>query len=156
MNVTLRAAIYLGTDHDVNLRSAQNSSWKTTRQLFGHVEKLIGGQTETTGISLIASRDPRWISTSLLHSRAHQYSTAKDYVFSDSVLCLGKMGDRPIESGKEKIQWYSNENWFSELNQIDGTPMEFEWNIHPGFKTTDILEKIQKMMGDLQCLLADC
>ena len=50
-------------------------------------KKLISGRTETTGISLINFQDSRWVSTSLLHSRAYQYSTAKVYVFSDSVLC---------------------------------------------------------------------
>ena len=77
MNATLRTAIHLGNDHDVNLR--------TTGQLFGDREKLISGQTETTGINLIDSKDLRWILTSLLHSRAHQYGTANVYVFSDSV-----------------------------------------------------------------------
>ena len=56
---------------------------------------LISGQTETTGFNLIDSQDLRCISTSLLHSRAHQYAIAKVHVFSVSVLCLGRMGDDP-------------------------------------------------------------
>ena len=36
--------------------------------------KLISGQTETTGISLINFQDLRMVSTSLLHSRAYQHS----------------------------------------------------------------------------------
>ena len=106
------------------------------------MEKLISGQTETTGINLIDAKDLRWISTRLLRSRAHQYSTAKVYVFSDSVLCLGKMGDDPDKSWKNKMQWYSENNFFSELNRIDGTPMEFEWKILPGFTTADILKEM--------------
>ena len=47
MNAILRAGIHLGNDHDVNLRNVQNSSWRTTGQLFGNREKLISGQTET-------------------------------------------------------------------------------------------------------------
>ena len=133
MNTTLRAAVHLGNDHDTNLRFVQKCLWKTTGQLFKETEKLISGQTETTGISLIDSKDFRWISTSLLHNRAHQYATAKVYVFSDSVLCLGRMGDDPVGSWKNKIQWYSDTNYFSELNRIDGQPMEFEWKIFPGF-----------------------
>ena len=73
------------------------------------------------------------MSTSLLHSRAYQYSTAKVYVFSDSVLCLGKMGDDPVESWKRPTQWYSDSNYFKELNRIDGQLVEFEWKIFPGF-----------------------
>ena len=57
MNATLKAATHLGNDHDVNLRNGQNSSWRTAGQLFGDIEKLISGQTETTGINLIDSQD---------------------------------------------------------------------------------------------------
>ena len=87
----------------------------------------------------------------MLHSRAHQYATAKVYVFSDTVLCLGRMGDDPNQSWKNKIKWYSGTNFFSELNRIDEKPMEFEWKILPGFKTAAILKEIQKKMGELQC-----
>ena len=49
MNATLKAAIHLGNGHDVNLRNVKNYSWRSTGQLFGEVERLISGQTETTG-----------------------------------------------------------------------------------------------------------
>ena len=98
MNATLQTAVHLGSDHDVNLGHVKNSLWRSTGQLFGETEKLISGQTNTTGISLIDSKDLRWISTCLLHSRAYQFAKAKVYVFSDSVLCLGKMGHNLVES----------------------------------------------------------
>ena len=77
------------------------------------------------GISLINFQDLRWMLTSLLHSRGYQYSIAKVYVFSDTVLCRWKVGDNPVESWKNQIQWYSDKNYFSELFRIDGKPMEF-------------------------------
>ena len=100
MNTSLRAAVHLGKDYDTNMRFVKKYLWKTTGQLFRETEKLISGQTETTGISLINFTDLRWVSTSLLHSPAYQLATAKVYVFSDSVLCLGKMGDDPVQSCK--------------------------------------------------------
>ena len=45
--------------------------WRTTGHLFRETEKLMNDQTETTGISLIRFQDLRWVSTSLLHSRAY-------------------------------------------------------------------------------------
>ena len=113
--------------------------------------KAVSGQTETAGRSVIDFQDSRWMSTSLLHNRAYQYSTAKVYVFSDSVLCLGKMGNDPVESWKSKIQWYSDNNYSKDLNRINGKPMEFEWKIFPGLTTVGILNQIQQMMGELQC-----
>ena len=127
MNTTLRAAVHIGKDCGTNLRFTKNYLWKTTGQLFREAEKLISGQPETTGISLIKFPDLRWVSTSLLHSRAYQCATAKVYVLSDSVLCLGKMGNNPVESWKKQSQWYSDDDHFSELNRIDGQPMEIEW-----------------------------
>ena len=92
MNATLKAAVHLGNDHDVNLRHVKNSFWSSAGQLFGETEKVISGQTETTGIRTINSEDLRWISTTLLHSRAYQHANAKVYVFSDSVLFFWKNG----------------------------------------------------------------
>ena len=100
MNATLKAAIHLGNDHDLNLRNVKNFSWRTTGQLLGDVEKLISGQTETTCINLIDSKDLWWISTSLLHSRTHQYATANSFVFSDSVLRLETI---PISLGRTRF-----------------------------------------------------
>ena len=53
MNTTLRAAVHLGKDYDTSLRFVKNYLWKTTGQLFRETQKLISGQTETTGVSLI-------------------------------------------------------------------------------------------------------
>ena len=72
-------------------------------------------------------------------------------MFSPTVLCLVKMGDNPNQSWKNKIKWYSENDYFSELKRIDGQPMEFEWKIFPGFTTARILNGIQQMMGESQC-----
>ena len=60
MDTTLRAAVHLGKDSDTNLRFVKNYLWKSTGQLFRETEKLISGQTEITGISLINFQDLRW------------------------------------------------------------------------------------------------
>ena len=138
MNATLQA-VCLVQNYDANLRYVKNTLWKTAGQVVRETEKLVRAQTETSGISTIVFQYSRWMSTSLLHSRAYQYSTAKAYVFSDSVLCLGKMGDDSIKTWKSKIQWYSENNYFRELNRIDGQPMEFEWKIFPGLTSMRIL-----------------
>ena len=86
MNATLQAAVFLVQDSVANLRYVRHTLWKTAGQLFRETEKLVRAQAETSGISTFDFQDSRWMSTSLLHSRAYQYSTAKAYVFSDSVL----------------------------------------------------------------------
>ena len=71
------------------------------------------------------------MSTSLLNRRAQQDINAKAYVFSDSVLCVGKMGDDPIATWKSEKKWYSENNHSqrdeSNRRHADGVRVE---NIH--------------------------
>ena len=84
------------------------------------------------------------MSTSLLCEKAYQITNSKAHVFSDSVLCVGKVGDDPIATLKSKIRWYSENNHFKDMNRIDVMPTEFE----PGITTLGFLEKIQSPMTD--------
>ena len=69
------------------------------------------------------------MSTSLLCEKADQITNAKANVFSDSVLCVKKIGDGLIATWKSKIEWHSENNHFKDMNRIDGMPTEFEWKI---------------------------
>ena len=129
LNTTLQAAVHLGQDYEVNWRFVKNHLWNSVEQLFNETGRLIRDQTEIT---------------------AYQIANAKTYIFSDSVLCVGKMGDDPIATWKNKIWWYSEKNHFKELNRMDGMPTELEWKIFPGFTTLGLFEKIQDLMKDLQ------
>ena len=60
------------------------------------------------------------------------------------------MGNDPVESWKKQNQWYSDNDYFRELNRIDGHSVEFEWKIFPGF-TLGILDEIQNMMTEIKC-----
>ena len=75
--------------------------------------------------------------------------TAKVHVYSDAVLCLGKIHDpvEAIEPWKGQVATFRVENSFSELLGLDGEPIEFEWTIFPGFTALQILHKFQ---SDLQ------
>ena len=47
------------------------------------------------------------------------------------------MGDDPFATWKSKIQWYSENNDFKDMNRIDGMPTEFEWKIFPGITSLE-------------------
>ena len=89
-NATLRAAVHLGQDYEVNLRSVKKKLWNSVGQFFRETGKLISDSHEITGIRTIEFQDPTWMSTSLLCSKAYQITNTKTFVFSDSVLCVGK------------------------------------------------------------------
>ena len=120
-------------------------------QFVNETGKLISEQKEITGVNTIRFKDSTWMWTSLLCSRAYRITHAKANVFSDSVLCVGKMGDDPVATWKSKIKLYSENNHFKDMNRIDGIPTELEWKIFPGITRLGLLEKIQSLMRDPQC-----
>ena len=64
---------------------------------------------------------------------------------SDSVLCLGKMHDNrdAIFRWKGQVEEFKMSASYKELLVFDGEPIEFEWNILPGFSSLQLLQKIQ-------------
>ena len=103
LNTTLRAAVHLGQDYEANLRYAKNHLWNCVGQLFNENEKLISGQIEITGVSTVNFKELTWMAISLLCSRAYQITIAKTYVFSDSVLCVGKWEMILLQPGRAKL-----------------------------------------------------
>ena len=64
-----------------------------------------------------------------------QPSTAKVYVFSDSVLCPGKMKQHSGE--KKKIDCFTSVPQYRELDRVDGEAMEFAWKFFSRFTKND-------------------
>ena len=78
----------------------------------------------------------------LCHDQAIRWAKAKVHVSSDSVLCLGRIS-HPSEAKnkwKEQIQYFQQSNEYAEMSGLDGKPIEFEWNIFPGFTSIEILK----------------
>ena len=103
MLVTQQAAVHLGIEYLENLHSTQNQSQRTVKQLFDVTKKLVSEQTEIHGISLIDWQEKSWKRTILFSDRAVQLSTAKVYVFSDSVLSMGTIPNTPVSAWKSKL-----------------------------------------------------
>ena len=81
----------------------QHQPQRTVKQLFDVTSKLVREETEIQGISLIDWQENPWKRTTLLTCRAVKLSTAKAYVFSNSVLCLGRISENLGSAWKEKI-----------------------------------------------------
>ena len=65
------------------------------------------------------------------------HQRTKVYVFSDSVLCLGRILQHPDsnEVWKKKIEGITIDQSYTDYEGIDGEPTEFDWNIVQGFTT---------------------
>ena len=72
----------------------------------------------------------------------------KVYVFSDSVVCLGKIHENPQSNTawEQRLTWFKSSPEYRTLDRIDGEPMEFEWNIFPGFNTLQLCHKVQELL----------
>ena len=87
-----------------------------------------------------------WKDLSLIgDERVMNLQRTKVYVFSDSVLCLGKIHQNPEsnEAWKKRIKSYRD------YDGISGEPTEFEWNIFPGFTKLQLCGKINDLLSDL-------
>ena len=72
--------------------------------------------------------------------------STKVYVFSDSVLCLGKVVQHPEcnEAWKNRV-----ERSYRDYETVSGESTEFEWNIFPGFTSLLLCDKINNLLSSL-------
>ena len=75
----------------------------------------------------------------------------KVYVFSDCVLCLGKVNQNPTSNTAwdQQLDWFKDSPQKRTLDTLDGKLMEFEWNIFQGFTTLQLLQEVQKFMNKM-------
>ena len=77
--------------------------------------------------------------------------STKVYVFSDSVLCLGKVLQHPgcNEAWKNRVAGVRVERNYRDYDAINGESTEFEWNIFPGFTTLQLCDKISDLLSSM-------
>ena len=87
----------------------------TLNQMFDISEKLTGEQSdEINGVNTISWGDSAWKHLSLVgDEQVISLSRAKVYVFSDSVLCFGKMSENPLSN----VVWEDKLTWFKSSSQ---------------------------------------
>ena len=80
-----------------------------------------------------------------------QLSLINDPVFSDSVLCLGKVLQHPEcnQAWKDRVAGVRAEMNYSDFDDIKGESAEFECNIFPGFTTLQLCDKINNLLSSL-------
>ena len=50
---------------------------------------------------------------------------------------------------EDRLTWFKSSSGYRDLDRIDGEPMEFEWNIFPGFTTLQLCDKINNLLSSL-------
>ena len=123
------------------------------KQMFDTSEKLVSEQSdEIYGVKTINWEDSSWKYLSLVgDEQVISLLHTKVYVLSDSVFCLGKMNENPQPNmaWEDGLTWFKSSKEYRALDRIDGEPMEFEWNIFPGFTTMQLCHEVQKLLSRL-------
>ena len=152
MAVTMESAIFMGKNYQSNRNSIANTTDLTLKQMFDMSARLVSEEDEISGLETIGWKNQSWKYLSLIgDERIINLQRTKVYVFSDSVLCLGKIQQNP-ESNKaweQRLGWIKSSQSYRNFDRIDGEPTEFEWNIFPGLDTLQLCDKVKSLLSRL-------
>ena len=152
MAVAMNAATFMGKIFQDNQNSIMNTSDLTLKKMFDISAKLVSEQDEIFKVDTIRWEKHSWKYLSLIGDETIiNLQRAKVYVFSDSVLCLGKVHQHPKsnEAWKNRIEWITNSESYRDYDGISGEPRVFEWNIFPGFTTLELYGKVTDLLSRL-------
>ena len=143
-----------GKGNSENLRSIKNTGNNLTmKQMFDISEKLIVGQSdEFFGVSQMTWEISPWKQLSLVNGEEFvSLSPANVYVFSDSVLCLGKMNENP----QSNTHWEDKLTWFKKFTTIQNFGRNWWWangirvEYFPGFTTLQLCDKVLEFISKM-------
>ena len=96
MTVTMESAVFMGKNYQNNCQSIANTTDLTLKQMIDISTRLVSEQDEISGLETIGWETHSWKYLSLIgDERVVNLHRTKVYVFSESVLCLGKILEKP-------------------------------------------------------------
>ena len=109
MSVTMESAVFMGKNYLDNCHS---------------IAKLVSEQSdEISGLEAIGCENHSWKYLSLIgDERVINLQRTKVYVFSDSVLCLGKIHENPQsnDAWEQRLGWLKSSSKYRNFDRIDG------------------------------------
>ena len=152
MATTLNAATFMGNNFSTIQSVVNNHESLTLKQMFDVTAQLVNNQEEINCLDKILHGKNSWTHLSLINDGVViNLQSTKVYVFSDSVLCLGKVLQHPEcnPAWKNRVAGVRAERSYRDYDAINGESTEFEWNIFPGFTTLQLCDKISNLLSDL-------
>ena len=149
MTVTMESAVFMGKNYLNNRQSIANAKDLTLKQMFDISKRLVSEQDEVSGLETTGWENHSWKHLSLIgDERVINLQRTKVFVFSDSVLCLGKVLQHPEsnEAWKNRVAGVRAERNYSDFEDVSGEPMELEWNIFPGYNTLQLSEEVKRLL----------
>ena len=132
MATTLNAATFMGKNFSTMQNVVKNQESLTLKQMFDVTAQMIHNEKEIYCLDKIEYQRNTWTQLSLMNdSVIINLQSTKVYVFSDSVLCLGKVLQHPEcnEAWKNRVAGVRAERSYRDYDDVSGESTEFEWNI---------------------------
>ena len=152
MATTLNAATFLGKNFSTIQSVVKNHESLTLKQMFDVTAEIVNNEEEINGLDKILYGKNSWTQLSLINDPVIiNLQSTKVYVFSDSVLCLGKVFQHPEsnEAWKNRVAGIRSEKSYRDSDAISGESTEFKWNIFPGFTTLQLCDRISDLLSSL-------
>ena len=147
---TLNAATFMGKNFSTIQNVVKNYESLTLKQMFDVTAQIVNNEEEISCLHKILYGKNSWTQLSLINDPVIiNLQSTKVYVFSDSVLCLGKVLQHPEcnEAWKNRVAGVRAEKSYRDIDAINGESTEFEWNIFPGFTTLQLCDKISDLLS---------
>ena len=118
----------------------KNQESLTLKQMFNVTAQMVHNEEEIDCLDKILCQKNSWTQLSLINDPVIiNLRSTKVYVFSNSVLCLGKVLQYPEcnEAWKNRVAGVRAERSYRDYDDVSGESTEFECNIFPGFTAQD-------------------
>ena len=128
MTVPMESVVFMGKNHLNNCQSIVNTADLTLKRMFDISTRLVSEQEEISGLETIACGDHSWKYLSLIgDERVISLQRTKVNVFSDCVLCFGKIFEDPQsnEAWEQRLGWLKSSSKYRNFDRIDGEPEYF-------------------------------
>ena len=152
MAVTMESATCMVKNFQDNQNSIVSTTDLTLKKMFDISAKLVTEQDEISNVDTIRWEKHSWKYLSLIGDETiMNLQRAKVYVFSNSVLCLGRVHPHPMfnEAWYHRIGRIATSQSYRDYDGISGEPTEFEWKIFPGFTTLQLYGTVTDLLSIL-------
>ena len=152
MAATLNAATFMGKNLSTTQSFVKNFEDLTLKQMFDVTAQLVNNHEEIHGLDKIQSGKDSWTRLSLIGDEIIiNLQRTEVYVFSDSVLCLGKDLQHPEsnEAWKNRVAGIRSEKSYRDYDAINAESIEFKWNIFQHSQRCSSVMKINDLLSNL-------
>ena len=135
MATTLNAATFMGMNFSTMQNVVKNQESFTLKQMFD-----------------VTYQKNSWTQLSLINNPVIiNLQRTKVYVFSDSVLCLGRVlqHPEPNEAWKNRVAGIRAERSYRDYDSVSRESTEFEWNIFTVFTSLQLCDMISNLLSSL-------